>query len=100
MPEAYSSLEPISLERLTAELEARWFVSRFNTQGLEKILNRRKYESNEMLVQIVLLQVVQTLDGAIHKLNRYLVNKHWGTGCVFHWIEINSENSTIYLLNN
>ena len=37
-----------------------------------------------MLVQIVRLQVVQTLDGAIHKLNQYLVNKHWGTGCVFH----------------
>ena len=89
-----------SVERVTAELEARGFDSRFNTQGLEKSLSRPKCESNETLVPIVLLQVVQTLDGAIHKLNHYLVNKHWGTDCVDHRIEINSESSTIHLLNN
>ena len=89
-----------SVERVTAELEARRFDSRFNSQGLEKSLSRPKCESNETLVPIVLLQVVQTLDGAIHKLNHYLVNKHWGTDCVDHRIEINSESSTIHLLNN
>ena len=49
----------------------------FNTQGLKKTLRRPKYESNETLVPIVLLHVVQKLDGAIHKLNQYLVNKHY-----------------------
>ena len=89
-----------SVERLTAELEAHRLDSRFNTQGLEKNLSRPKCESNETLVQIVLLQVVQTLDGAIHQINHYLLNKHWGPNCVVHWIEINSENSTVHLLNN
>ena len=89
-----------SVERLTAELEAHRFDSRFNTQGLEKNLSRPKCESNETLVQIVLLQVVQTLDGEIHQINHYLVNKHWEPNCVVHWIEINSENSTVHLLNN
>ena len=46
-----------------------------------------------------LAPVVQTFDGAIHRINHYPVGKCSGNNCVIHWIEIYSADSIIHLSN-